>query len=193
VNDDKPKVTFYEPKQVDSIPLRTELTVLPSDPDKPKSIGWSVYEVTPEEDAKTLDYDASVLASTEEADKYRSNDYVHYVKPDQHGFACIDVLQQLWGRPWDQYALNMVHSVRPSGIRVVGSREGLTLAAITWRVTVHLEDDNRTIHKIDQEVEVALVGAKHGHGLHKYEIGAAPSPALGYFNPRAIKLTLDKP
>ena len=152
-----------------------------------KKPGFKVWTVSPEEDAKTPDYDAKALEATELADKYRSNHMIPYDPPLSTGYTGLEVLQQLWGRPWDQYALNMVHALRPSCIRVVENRQGQKADASTWRVTVRLENDNRTIQSISQEVEVATIGAKHGHGLDKYLIGADPQACSSYFNVRGIK------
>lgn len=116
-----------------------------------------------------VNYNADVLAGTSGADRYRSNHRVEYNEPESTGFTCAPVLQEIWGRPWDQFALNMTHSVRPSCIRVIGSDEGITLDAVTWRVTVILGEDGRTIARIEQEVEVGLIGAKHGYGLSQYQ------------------------
>lgn len=153
----------------------------------PRKINFSFREVDPVEDAKTPDYDAKVLEATTEADKYRSHHKVKYEQPASHGFNSLNVLQPLWSRPWDQYALNMVGSLRPSYIRVVGQGQGFTLDACSWRVTVHLEEDDRTIREITQEVEVGLVGAKHGHGFSKYEQGDDPKPCVAFGNIRGIK------
>lgn len=165
------------------IPVQTEVTTLSAEPsDRPK-VGFMVYETI--EDGSVPDYDADVLESTEEADKYRSQHLVDYEPPKGHGFSVLPQLQELWGRPWNQYALNLVHSLRPSCIRVTNS--GIKLDARTWRVTVYLEDDDRTIRRIEQEVQVGCVGAKHGHGLSKYGRGESPRPALGFFNPKGLK------
>jgi hypothetical protein len=173
------------------IPVKTEVTVLEADTsDRPK-VGFMVYETI--EDGSVPDYDADVLGSTEEADKYLSTWVVDYEPPDRRGYTVLPVLQGFWGKPWDQCALNHVHSLRPGGIRVTNS--GIKLDAQTWRVTVYLEDDDRTIRKIEQEVEVGCVGAKHGHGLSKYVRGETPTPALGYYNPRGLKrleISLDR-
>lgn len=163
--------------------IETELTVLKADP-KDRTIKFSVYGYI--EDGSEPDYDAEVLESTEVADRYRSNHVVAYEEPDSTSSLCLDVLPDLWGEPWDQCALNFVHSLRPSGIRVnVGG--GGTLDSQTWRVTVALEKDNRTIRSITQEVAVGCTGCKHGHGLRRYTIGESPEPVLGYYNPNGLE------
>lgn len=154
---------------------------------KHRKLLFSVFEISHVEDAKTPDYDASILEATDAADKYRHRHHVEYEKPSTISYTSLDVLQQLWGRPWDQFALNMTHALRPSYIRVVGRAEGMTADARRWRVSVHLAEDDRTIEKITQEVEVGCVGAKHGHGLYKYEIGEDPKPTRGYYNLLGLK------
>ncbi len=150
-----------------------------------KTLSWSCWIVDPVEDMKIPDYNAEILASTEEADKYRSKHRVTYTEPNEIGWSDANVLHDLWGRPWDQFALNVVASVRPSCIRV--TRGEITLDSCSWRVTVILEEDDRTIARITQEVNVGLVGAKHGWGLQKYERGESPQPCFGYINANALK------
>lgn len=70
------------------------------------------------------------------------------------GYTVLEVLPMLKGRPWDDFALGVVHSLRPSHLRVV--QGGIQLDAQTWRVTVWLNKDGQTIKRIDQEVEVGL-------------------------------------
>lgn len=72
------------------------------------------------------------------------------------GWALIRVLPELTGLPWDEFALNYVHVLRPSKIRVSGGKSksrGFTCDAHTWRVSIVL-DDNDIIKYIDQEVEI---------------------------------------
>ncbi len=177
------------PKRID---LKfTEVTTLPSK--HPDKIGFMVHEVP--FDDKTPDYDAAVLSSTDEADRYRrshENPMSGYRKPLSTGYTHIDCLPKLIGRPWDQYALNMVHALRPSCIVVTGGE--VTCDAVPWRVTVTIEEDNRTIKNLTQEVHVGLTGASHGHGLNKYAAGLDPAPQRVFFNTRGLKkLSLDKP
>lgn len=110
---------------------------------------------------------------------------VPYKSPGRVGHAKVTVLAELVGRPWDQYALNMVQSCRPSMVRVTTGT--VTGDSFAWRVTVFLTDDERTIREIVQEVEVGLVGAKHGHGLNKYALGVSPKPQNVVFNARGVK------
>lgn len=181
------EVEKYAPPvdEVEVDEIEVNVTVEPVGGAKPRSVNFMVYEHI--EDGSEPDYVAEVLESTEVADRYLSNHAVTYEKPECTGFTVLPVLQDLWGRPWDQYALNMAHSVRPSYIRVVHPGEGLKADARTWRLTVLLGADGRTIERMEQEVGVGLVGAKHGHGLRRYEIGESPEPVLGYYNPKGLE------
>lgn len=97
---------------------------------------------------------------------YFSSHAVDYTEPEQKGLACIPILHFLYGQPWDQLALNYVHSVRPSCIRVVHYHERQTTDFISYRVTVTL-DDRELICIIQQEVSVGLEGGfEHGHDLY---------------------------
>jgi len=125
--------------------------------------GFSVYEVPLDDD--TPMYDAETLRDTAEADKYRSNHRVEYEPPTSYGYISINMLEFLKGKPWDQAALNYVMALEPTCIRVT---EGPTTAdAVTGRVTVYLNGDNRTIHHIQKECRVGTVGCSHGYGLNQ--------------------------
>jgi hypothetical protein len=115
------------------------------------------------DDGGALQVNAAALYGTESADHYRSGHAVDYVKPERFGSCVISVLPFLWGRPWDQLALNYVHALRPSAIRVTDG--AVTCDARRWRVTVYLAPDGRTIQKLQQEVDVGLVGVECGWGL----------------------------
>ena len=79
------------------------------------------------------------------------------------GWTTIEVLPFLRGLAYDDLARSYVHALRPSEVRV--STGLLKSDAITWRVTVMVDDAN-TIAEITQEVEVALPsGVAHGHAL----------------------------
>jgi hypothetical protein len=95
-------------------------------------------------------------------DDYRGRQGKPYVAPQRTGFCSIRVLDFLVGRKWDQLALNFVHALRPSYIRVVCGEE--TSDAICWRVTVAVDDKN-IIESIEQEVQVGCVDANHGADL----------------------------
>jgi len=83
---------------------------------------------------------------------------------DARGYTVIECLQCLKGKPWNDYALGLVHGLRPSTLRVI--QDSIQLSAIDWRVTVWLKPDGKTIKRIEQEVEVGLPdGCHHGHHL----------------------------
>lgn len=102
---------------------------------------------------------------TNRADNYRGyNGEKWSEEDDSYGVNTINVLELLWGQPWNNLALNYVYALRPSGIRVV--QNGTCLDSQDWRVTVWLEDDDITIKKIEQEVRIGLYGATCGHDLN---------------------------
>lgn len=90
----------------------------------------------------------------------QGKDYPNSVYP--RSYTSVEVLEFLRGQPWDDIALNWVHSLRPSMIRVVTGAE--TSDAKTWRVTVCVDESN-IIRSIRQEVEVRIEGCEHGHDL----------------------------
>ena len=171
--------------------LKVEITVIdpPSGP-RPE-IKWKVHERGPGDPPDTfLSY--ADLAATEEADTYRTRHVRDYSPPNHRGYTCLDVLQVLWGKPWDAAALNVVHTLRPSGIRVVRRGDAVTLDARTWRVTVSLEDDDRTIASIEQEVEVGLRGCRWGSDVSAYlnnrlEPDGSGNEVKAYFNVASVQ------
>jgi hypothetical protein len=105
-------------------------------------------------------------AKTDEADKYIVYHHRKFDKNNKYGWALIPVLQDLWGRPWNNAALSFIRALRPSYVRVITDAQ--TCDACVWRVTVHLEKDNRTIRDIEQEVEVDLRGYRNGEDAKNY-------------------------
>lgn len=94
---------------------------------------------------------------------YNGMSGAEYEKPEEIGRTSINVLQNIWGKPWDEIALGYVHSLRPSTIRV--SSGVVHLDSRLWRVTIIVNEGN-FIHSIEQEVEVGLPeGIPHGHAL----------------------------
>ena len=90
------------------------------------------------------------------------------------GYTSITMLQFLKGQPWDDRARNLVHALRPSSVRT--STGSLNTDAETWRVTVMLSSDRKTIRSITQEVEVGGRGCGEripgmAAGDHLHEIG----------------------
>lgn len=82
-----------------------------------------------------------------------------------YGWCVLPVLHFLWGRPWDDAAKNCLRSLRPSSVRT--SRGEIKSDARCWRVTVYLTEDDR-VERIDQEVEVELVGCRFGADVQDY-------------------------
>lgn len=104
------------------------------------------------------------------AEQYRdgSNGCANYEEPTKYSFTSIDVLPGLIGRLWDDKAVDIIHALRPSGIRLVG----WPLATIRnnsqqWRVTVYIGEDG-TIQKIKQEVIVGCRQFENGHEASLY-------------------------
>ena len=131
---------------------------------------WKFYERTRDDG-----FDGRKQAAFDEADRYRSTHLVGYQRPDSTGFRSIRCLTELNGRPWNNMALNMVHALRPSCIRV--TEDWQTLDAVNWRVTVMLESDGRTIRQIWQEAEVGLIGCRYGLDVRPLETGEVPELA----------------
>lgn len=101
-----------------------------------------------------------------EADKYYSSHLVEYESPDSIGFLSVDVLPFLIGKAWNDRALDWVHSLRPSCIRVVRYNEAEKCDARNWRVTVRLDAGGK-IESIEQEVEVGCRTADNGGDLRE--------------------------
>ena len=106
--------------------------------------------------------DEAPAYSVDEADLYRHSNRVPYQSPGRVGGVTMPVLPMLIGLPWNGLALNMVHALRPSCIRVIEPMNMVTTDYVRWRVTVWLEADRRTIEAVDQAVVVGLRGCHHG-------------------------------
>lgn len=105
---------------------------------------------------------------------------------DRRGYTVIEVLPILKGKPWDEVALGYVHALRPGQLRVV--QDGIQLDARTWRVTVYLKKDERTISRIEQEVEVGLPEeCPHGAGLDAALRYGLKSPQVEWHNKPGIE------
>lgn len=98
-----------------------------------------------------------------EPDCYYAYNGCKYRKPESWGYTSLEVLPFLKGEPFDLRALDYIHSLRPSTIRVSKTGE-ICCDSHAWRVTVYLDED-RLIRKIQQEVNVGCRTADHGHGL----------------------------
>jgi hypothetical protein len=122
-----------------------------------KQLGWEVHEPGDQR------ADAEAMNATVIADRFKGS---HGKVPENYDSAvwtCIPVLQFLWGRPWNNMALNYVTGLRPSMVRVTLGE--VTCDSYTWRVTVYLEEDMRTIKKIEQEVQTWSIGCRYGADL----------------------------
>ena len=80
-------------------------------------------------------------------------------------FPTLDVLPGLRGKPWNDVALALVTTLRPSAIRATRGETKSNSRA--WRVTVYLASDDRTIVSIEQEV-TAFGFAGNGAALRAY-------------------------
>jgi hypothetical protein len=100
-------------------------------------------------------------------------------------FTEIPVLTFLVGRQWNEDALNVVHALRPSWLRVVPPGMPTTDDGKPWRVTVHL-DEAGNIASIDQEVTVGAVGRQNGSDVSAYIESNAPPAAPTGAGPRAV-------
>jgi len=109
--------------------------------------------------------ESGLLVPRTEIDNYFTHHYAEYQAPDSRGYTVLEVLEFLKDQPLDDMALDFIHSLRPSGIRIT---EGyVTCDARLWRVTVYIEYDMiiPMIKKIEQEVEIGLRTAGNGHEL----------------------------
>lgn len=102
------------------------------------------------------------LSGRQDPERYRSSSGIGYVPPLDIGYAVIPMLEFLKGLPWNELALNYVHALQPSRLRVTNGCT--TTDASPGRVTVYVNDDG-VIENIEQEVSVGLRGAKGPYDL----------------------------
>jgi len=141
---------------------KSDITILPADDPKQLKLGWKLEErIGP----YYLPSDDNTCYNTDKADKFLGNhgEMLAENSLKHYSFAVIRQLEFLWGQPWNNLALNYIWALRPSAIRV--STGVLTADACSWRVTVLLEEDGRTIKYIEQECNVGCIGAECGHDL----------------------------
>lgn len=87
-------------------------------------------------------------------------------EPKSISYAVIKVLPILIGKVFDMKALDLIHSLRPSVIRVTSGE--VKTDVHLWRVTITVDNLN-IIKDIYQEVEVGCgSGFEHGHALMEY-------------------------
>lgn len=117
-------------------------------------------------------YEPEVLAATDEADLYLGSWGRLVTKDKVGGYGSVGVLPELTGKPWNNAALNLVMGLQPSSIRV--STGMVTCDCSMQRVTVLLEEDERTIRGISQEVNVGTLGCRFSHDIHTFPSWAGP-------------------
>jgi hypothetical protein len=204
-------IILGQPEYVGTMPIRTEVTVLAADPPR-EPVGWTVHEMTDEDIAEENSPENVERRAQERGGldpEIRSFETTHAALypphhpegtpegmcawPRSHGWMSLRVLPELTGRPWNNAAANFLVCLRPSAVRVTyGS---VTLDSMSWRVTVHL-NQNGTIRRIEQEVEVGLTGFRNGHDAslylaHEDDYLKHPVPNM-IVNPRALaQLRLD--
>lgn len=98
------------------------------------------------------------------------------------GYFSMRVLRELDGRQWNEKALDIIAAVRPSWVRVIGPGDEEKTDARTWRVTVHVDAENRIID-IVQEVEISRAsGFRNGGDAQRYyedRRGQCPTRYMG--------------
>jgi len=176
------------------IPIRQDITVLSADDPKKLKIGWVIYEhsgpfMLPTDDDSCYEFDI--------ADTFRGSHGKSPTESRNHVWAVVPQLEFLIGQPWNNLALNYVMGLRPSSIRVTTGC--VTADAYTWRVTVYLEKDERTIRRIEQECDTGTIGVNCGHDLklklHQQVSGKKIEPfdaSCAYVNTEAVaKVDID--
>lgn len=179
-----------ENKHFGKAQLIDEITVLPPDDPKHLKLGWTIYEQVATTN-NIFDYSGK-SSQTDEADKYRGH-YGHSVFEEHNNhtlFTTHEILSELNGRPWDNLALSAVLMFEPSNIRVVEHNGSITLDCMPKRITVWLQEDNRTIKKIDMALSPRGIGVKTGEDF-EYKMKQIPLPSasddpLCHINPEAI-------
>lgn len=94
----------------------------------------------------------SKLTEKDDAERYIGGHGTPYDHGWPVGHTTINVLQFLYGLPFDNLVMAYVHALRPSMIRA--SRGEVTTDSFPWRVTILLTQDDK-VWSISQEVEVA--------------------------------------
>lgn len=187
----KPKI-ITDPKDLRLLVEPEQLKILQADPVRGQSINWTVREIiagSPESIAQDKELDTARWTETDEADRFKGGRSVAVEKLNKHGWMTLEVVPYLIGRPWNNAALNVVMSLRPSAIRVIVADGSQTLDSYSWRVDIYLDSDGRTIRKIMQAVVVGLIGCRYGADVSSYIEGRVPPPASsgGLFNPRGLR------
>lgn len=184
-NKDLEKFILSPGDYIGEIPVRQDIIFLPAEDPSKLRLGWVICEgehsfqkhikdTDGEEALKKYLYNnhPKRLKETNLADVYRTSHGVNYVPIESTRGGTLDVLPELYGKPYNNYALNKIHALRPSSIRATSG--AVTLDSSRWRVTVILEDDNITIRNIYQEVEFGA----YGTGEYK-DVSNSPSADIG--------------
>ena len=162
MSDSTPEFTSSD--YMGKFPIEQEITILPADNPKSLKLGWVIYEEMATTN-NTFDYTGRAF-DTDEADKYLHSQGVAPPKDGRWVYCGVYMLQNLYGKPWNNLALNMVMALNPTKIRV--AKDSVTCDAMDGRVTVWLEQDGRSIRSIRQELKVGGIGVKSGEDLsHK--------------------------
>lgn len=86
------------------------------------------------------------------ARRYCGSQGKQYIGPSVFRYGNVNILPDLIGKRWDDDALKLCHSARPSMIRVTAGEE--TTDAILWRITVRTSEKG-IIESVTQEAEIA--------------------------------------
>lgn len=161
---------------MNEIPIRLNTEHIGAD-QKEMKLGWVIHEIPPdmtedeyykeklsEEEYKEWKFknDEKRLEEIDFADSYRDDGYggasgkTVTDKSICGSFGVIEIAQELYGQPWNNLALNYILAFDPIRIRVTS---GFVHAdACTGRITVVLEQDDRTISHIYKEVMFGSIG-----------------------------------
>lgn len=122
------------------------------------------YEKSALDEADDLRELNAKLLSDDDIKQYEGSGGGRYVFPEHRpcGYTSIDVLQDLWGMPYNNLILAYILGLHPTKIHV---GNWINCDCCTDRVHVSLSDDGKTVRKISQEVRV-------GYGTG-YDIGVA--------------------
>jgi hypothetical protein len=102
---------------------------------------------------------------------------------ERRGYFCIEVLTRLYGRQWSERAHDLLTALRPSRVRVLGPRDEEKTDACLWRVTVHVDAENRILD-IVQEIETSLAsGFRNGGDAQRFYEDRADVCAHRYAGP----------
>src|SRR5690349_10525858 len=90
--------------------------------------------------------------SSNNARRYIDLQGKQYISSGVFRYCRVKILPELIGKQWDDEALKLCHSARPSMIRVTAGEE--TTDSILWRITVRTNKKG-VIESVTQEAEVA--------------------------------------